>query len=115
MRSGVGRDTTFVWGSPGTGKTLTIGALGAVLHGEGRSVLLVSHTNAAVDQALLRLADQVESRRARAGEADPSRRSSGIASVSETRWVCPTPTGGRLSVRRVLRPVGVGAESVPGV
>jgi AAA domain len=52
VESGLGRDTTFVWGPPGTGKTRTIGALGAELHRRERSVLLVSHTNAAVDQAL---------------------------------------------------------------
>ena len=46
---------------------------------------------------LIRLGDQAESHRCR--------NALGV----------PTPTGGRLSVRRVLRPVGVGAESVPGV
>lgn len=60
VASGLGRDTTFVWGPPGTGKTRTIGALGAELHRRERSVLLVSHTNAAVDQALLRIAAEVD-------------------------------------------------------
>jgi len=54
--SALGRDLTFVWGPPGTGKTMTLGALATELHRCDRSVLLVSHTNAAVDQALLHVA-----------------------------------------------------------
>jgi len=54
--SALGRDLTFVWGPPGTGKTMTLGTLASELHRRDRSVLLVSHTNAAVDQALLHVA-----------------------------------------------------------
>lgn len=53
----LGRDTTFIWGPPGTGKTQTIGAVGALLYRRQRSLLVVSHTNIAVDQAILRIAD----------------------------------------------------------
>ncbi len=56
IESGLGRDLTFIWGPPGTGKTQTIGTLSVELFRRGRSVLLVSHTNAAVDQALLKVA-----------------------------------------------------------
>jgi DNA-binding CsgD family transcriptional regulator len=56
LGSALGRDVTFIWGPPGTGKTQTIGAIGEQLYKAGRSVLLVSHTNAAVDQALLKIA-----------------------------------------------------------
>jgi hypothetical protein len=59
VASGLGRDTTFIWGPPGTGKTRTIGALGAALFTRGRSLLMVSHTNAAVDQALMKIADEL--------------------------------------------------------
>jgi hypothetical protein len=55
VASSLGRDTTFIWGPPGTGKTRTIGAIGEQLYRHGRSVLLVSHTNTAVDQALLHI------------------------------------------------------------
>jgi hypothetical protein len=54
--SALGRDLTFIWGPPGTGKTMTLGTLSSELHRRGRGVLLVSHTNAAVDQALLHVA-----------------------------------------------------------
>jgi len=60
VRSALGRDTTFVWGPPGTGKTYTIGAIGRELHRRGRSVLVVSHTNIAVDQALEKIAKDLE-------------------------------------------------------
>jgi AAA domain len=56
VASALGRDTTFIWGPPGTGKTRTIGKIGEQLARAGRSVLIVSHTNSAVDQALLEVA-----------------------------------------------------------
>ena len=56
VASALGRDTTFIWGPPGTGKTRTIGKIGEQLVRAGRSVLVVSHTNSAVDQALLEVA-----------------------------------------------------------
>lgn len=59
VASGLGRDTTFIWGPPGTGKTVTIGVLATELHQRNRSVLLVSHTNAAVDQAILRVTEVI--------------------------------------------------------
>ena len=55
IASALGRDITFIWGPPGTGKTTAIGAIGQELHQRKRSVLLVSHTNIAVDEALLRI------------------------------------------------------------
>lgn len=59
VASSLGRDTTFIWGPPGTGKTRMIGRIGAELVHRGRSLLLVSHTNAAVDQAILKIADEL--------------------------------------------------------
>jgi hypothetical protein len=59
VASSVGRDTTFIWGPPGTGKTRTIGQIGVELLRRGRSLLLVSHTNAAVDQAILKIAGEL--------------------------------------------------------
>jgi AAA domain len=57
--SALGRDTTFIWGPPGTGKTRTIGKIGEQFVRAGRSVLVVSHTNSAVDQALMQIASDL--------------------------------------------------------
>ena len=61
VASALGRDTTFIWGPPGTGKTRTIGAIGAEWFQRARSLLMVAHTNAAVDQALLKIAADIAS------------------------------------------------------
>jgi len=50
LGSSLGRDITFIWGPPGTGKTQTIGSIGEQLYRRRRSVLLVSHMNTAVDR-----------------------------------------------------------------
>ena len=60
--SALGRDTTFIWGPPGTGKTTTIGTIGCELYKRRRSILLVSHTNTAVDGALLSIAETLGGR-----------------------------------------------------
>ena len=51
------RTPAFVWGPPGTGKTTTLGHIVAALLDQGLRVLVTSTTNAAVDQALGRIAD----------------------------------------------------------
>lgn len=56
VASCLGRELTFVWGPPGTGKTGVIGQLGAQLLRLKRTGLIVSHTNVAVDQAADRIA-----------------------------------------------------------
>lgn len=55
MALALGSEVTFVWGPPGTGKTTTIAHVVAAHATAGRSVLLVSNTNAAVDTALARV------------------------------------------------------------
>jgi hypothetical protein len=57
VASCLGRDTTFIWGPPGTGKTTTIGTFGAQMWRRKRSVLVVSHTNVAIDHAILKVAE----------------------------------------------------------
>lgn len=57
IESAVGRNLTYIWGPPGTGKTTTIGAIIKELYMRERSVLLVSHTNTAVDQAIIKSAE----------------------------------------------------------
>ncbi len=53
----IGSDVTFLWGPPGTGKTFTIAALVACLAELGETVLVTSHTHAAVEQALWALVE----------------------------------------------------------
>ena len=59
LGSSLGRNTTFIWGPPGTGKTLTIGAIGEQLYHRDRSVLVVSHTNIAVDGAIKQIGERL--------------------------------------------------------
>ncbi len=57
----LGSDTTFVWGPPGTGKTTTLARIVEGHYRAGRSVLLVSNTNIAVDTALEQVAERLSS------------------------------------------------------
>lgn len=59
LESALGRDLTVIWGPPGTGKTHTIGTITEHLNLSSRSVLLVSHTNTAVDQAIKHVANSM--------------------------------------------------------
>ena len=59
LRSSLGRDITLICGPPGMRKTQTIGSIGAHLYRQRRSVLLVSYTSGAVDQALEEIAQQL--------------------------------------------------------
>lgn len=56
----LGSDTTFVWGPPGTGKTTTLARIVEAHYRAGRSVLLVSNTNIAVDTALEKVAERLQ-------------------------------------------------------
>ncbi len=65
----LGRDITFIWGPPGTGKTKTLGLCVAALAEAGQSVLVVAHSNAAVDVAMVNVAANVNQSTAyKAGE-----------------------------------------------
>ena len=59
VRRSLGSDTTFVWGPPGTGKTTTLARVVEAHYRAGRSVLLVSNTNIAVDTALEFVAERL--------------------------------------------------------
>lgn len=48
-----GSDSSFIWGPPGTGKTITLGRIVEAFFRSGKTVLVVSHTNVAVDTAIL--------------------------------------------------------------
>ena len=52
--SALSNNLTYIWGPPGTGKTQVIGQIIRELYRKNRSVLVVSHTNTAVNGALSR-------------------------------------------------------------
>ncbi len=60
VRRSLGSDTIFIWGPPGTGKTTTLARIVEAHYRSGRSVLLVSNTNIAVDTALERVAERLK-------------------------------------------------------
>jgi len=60
LQSAMGRDLTVIWGPPGTGKTYIIGTITEYLYKGSRSILLVSHTNTAVDQAIKHVAKSMK-------------------------------------------------------
>lgn len=51
---------SFVWGPPGTGKSTTLGLTGAALDEVGESILVVAHSNVAVDVAMSQLASNLK-------------------------------------------------------
>ncbi|HEY7171799.1 MAG TPA: AAA domain-containing protein [Vicinamibacterales bacterium] len=53
-------DLAFVWGPPGTGKTTTLAHIVSELRTQGLRVLVLSTTNAALDQALEKIAQDPE-------------------------------------------------------
>ena len=53
-------DLSFVWGPPGTGKTTTLAHIVSELLAQGLRVLVLSTTNAALDQALEKIAADPE-------------------------------------------------------
>lgn len=60
VRLAFGSQTSFIWGPPGTGKTTTLAHVVESHYRAGNSVLIVSNTNVAVDTALQRIAQRLE-------------------------------------------------------
>ncbi|MEN9846342.1 MAG: hypothetical protein RIS36_1489 [Pseudomonadota bacterium] len=59
FRSALRNEATFVWGPPGTGKTVTLSAIAFYLFSQNKRILLVSHTNRAVDGIVLGLCKRI--------------------------------------------------------
>lgn len=58
----VREDITVIWGPPGTGKTHTISEIAIHFYKQGRSVLIVSHSNISVDGVIHKIAELMEAR-----------------------------------------------------
>lgn len=56
------RQTSFIWGPPGTGKSYTLGHIAADFRAQGKRILLLSNTNAAVDVATFAIDDACRQR-----------------------------------------------------
>jgi hypothetical protein len=97
----------FVWGPPGTGKTTTLGHILLALLDGGQRILLTSTTNAAVDQALGKLADLPGGRQAidnglvvRLGQTAADTRGAGLRQVVDRRHADTTERLAALQRRR---------------
>jgi DNA-directed RNA polymerase subunit RPC12/RpoP len=54
---------TYIWGPPGTGKTYTLSRIAASHYRRGKKILILSHSNAAVDVLMLALTSYVEEKK----------------------------------------------------
>jgi len=61
VHKALGSDISFIWGPPGTGKTDTIGFLATALLERHQLLLVVSHTNIAIDNAIQSVAKLLQS------------------------------------------------------
>lgn len=50
---------SFIWGPPGTGKTTTLARIAVELRNQGKKVLILSHTNIAVDGAIQKISSMI--------------------------------------------------------
>ncbi|MCI4463277.1 MAG: topoisomerase DNA-binding C4 zinc finger domain-containing protein [Caldisericum sp.] len=57
LSKALSQEITFIWGPPGTGKTRTIAAIIEKFVEMNKVMLLTAHTNAAIDEALLKLVE----------------------------------------------------------
>ena len=60
VRRCLGSDVTFVWGPPGTGKSMTIATIVEGFLAKNLSVLLISHTNKATDGAMVKVVEHLK-------------------------------------------------------
>ena len=59
VRDALKEPVTIVWGPPGTGKTYTLADIAIKHYLHGNRVLIISHSNIAVDEALQEILEQL--------------------------------------------------------
>ncbi len=55
--------TTYVWGPPGTGKSYNLSRIILAHYQKGKSVLVLAHSNAAVDVLMSEVTKQIEKKK----------------------------------------------------
>lgn len=60
VRQCLGSDVTFIWGPPGTGKSMTIASIVEGFLSKNMSILLLSHTNKATDGAMIKVVEHLK-------------------------------------------------------
>lgn len=60
VRDAMNKPVTIVWGPPGTGKTYTLAAIAIEHYLHGNRVLIISHSNIAVDEAIWEIKKQLK-------------------------------------------------------
>jgi len=60
INKSLSQNVTFIWGPPGTGKTITLASLAAFLIKNDRRVLLSALSNKALDQLLIKTVEQLK-------------------------------------------------------
>jgi len=60
IQQALGNEVSYIIGPPGTGKTATLAAIAYALIKADKTALIVSHTNIAVDNAILKLAEYAD-------------------------------------------------------
>jgi hypothetical protein len=104
IRVALTRDITFLWGPPGTGKTKTLGSLVGHMYRQNKRVLLISHTNDAVDALLYSALKEVShTRSGNVAEASVLRLGASVLSELKLEY------GDRIDIDEVVR---LGQEKV---
>lgn len=77
------RDASMLWGPPGTGKSYTLGHIAERFRSEGKRVLVLSTTNAAVDVTTFAIDDACRRAGAPLADAELIRRASTLTQLDE--------------------------------
>ena len=70
LNAAMNRSFSFIWGPPGTGKSYTLGYIVAALRRAGRKVLVLAHTNTAVDVTTFAIDDACAASGAQLGDGE---------------------------------------------